>query len=531
MTREITPEKLKQRIVARGEFAIIDVREEGVYFDSHLLWATNIPLSRLELETARLLPRKDAPVVVYDSGPRGKEAAARRACQRLGELGYSNVEALSGGTQAWAEAGFELFSGLNVPSKTFGEYLLQRRKPPEILAARLDDRLRAKENLMVLDARPMDEYNAMSIPTAIDVPGAELVYRVFEAAPDEATDIVVNCAGRTRSIVGAMSLINAEIPNRVMLLKDGTMGWHLAGLKLDHGKTAEVSAPGEKNLARARDAANRVAERFDVRCISADELQTWRNDPTRTCYVFDVRTKNEFIERRLAGSIHAPGGQLVQTTDEFIGIRNSRIVLVDDQYVRAVITASWLKQMGEPDAVVLKDPFDGASTECGPDENTALGLVEHSVIEPGELHAVIQSAEPMLVVDLSCSRNYRKRHIAQAHWCVRQHLDSALAFYRPIGLLVLTSEDGQLAHLAAMDISASDPRQLVRVLNGGNQAWRQCGYPMIDGMNNALCNVDDVWDRPYDRENDQELKMKQYLEWEVQLMDQASRDGTTFFTC
>ncbi len=531
MTGEISPEQLKQKILARGEYAIVDIREEGVYFESHLLWASNIPLSRLEFKTSSVLPRKNAPVVVYDSGPSGHDSAAHRACLRLGELGFTNVAVLSGGTQGWAEAGFELFSGLNVPSKTFGEYLLQRRKPPEILASNLNARLQAKENLMVFDSRPMDEYTAMSIPTAIDVPGAELVYRAFEAAPDPSTDIVVNCAGRTRSIVGAMSLINADIPNRVMLLKDGTMGWHLAGLELDRGKTEQAPPPGTENLNRARHAARAVADRFEVRSITHKEFDNWRNDPQRTCYVFDVRTQREFNEKHIAGSIHAPGGQLVQTTDEFIGIRNSRIVLVDDHYVRAAMTASWLKQMGERHAVVLEDPFDGCVTEHGQSANMVEGLVKQSVIEAGEMRAVIQSGEPMLLVDLSCSRNYRKQHIAQAQWCVRQRLESALAFYRPIGLLVFTSEDGQLAHLAAMDFAKSDPRQLVRVLNGGNQAWHNCGYPMVEGMENTLCNVDDVWDRPYDREQDQEHRMKQYLQWEVQLMDQAQRDGTTFFSC
>ena len=91
----------------------------------------------------------------------------------------------------------------------------------------------AKENLIILDSRPWREYKRMNIPTGIDCPGAELIYRVHDLVDDPDTTIVVNCAGRTRSIIGAQSLINAKIINKVVALKNGTMGWVLAGLKLE----------------------------------------------------------------------------------------------------------------------------------------------------------------------------------------------------------------------------------------------------------------------------------------------------------
>ncbi len=531
MNQQINARRLKERIHERGEIAIIDIREEGVYFDCHLFWATNIPLSRLEFLVGDLLPRRSVPIVVYDGGPEGQERAAERASNRLQELGYADVSVLTGGIKGWKATGFELFSGLNVPSKTFGEYLLEERKPPEILAEQLHARLQANDKLIVLDSRPMDEYHAMSIPSAIDVPGAELVYRVFEVASDPDTDVVVNCAGRTRSIVGAMSLINAEIPNRVMLLKDGTMGWHLAGLQLDHGRSLEGQPPSKENFDKASAAANRVAERFDVSFVDHQTLYGWKLDEERTLYMFDVRTGQEFESGHLPGSRHAPGGQLVQTTDEFIAVRNARTVLIDDRRVRAIMTASWLMQMGHRDVHVLSNPFEGAEIETGLPRSEIAGYREFETVEPGELKSVLQSGEKTMVVDLSLSRNYRQAHIMESHWCIRQRLESALTFHQPVGLLVLTSEDAAIAHLAAYDLMQSDSRQLIRVLNGGNQAWKDAGFPMVEGMDNLLTEVDDVWDRPYDHDTDQEQRMKEYLEWEVQLMDQAERDGTVEFYC
>lgn len=531
MSREISAAELKALILARSEHAILDVREQGIYFDSHLLWATNLPLSHIELQADALLPRRTVPIIVYDGGPQGREYTARKARDRLLEVGFADVVILAGGISGWADAGFELFSGLNVPSKTFGEYLLQQRKPPEILAQDLHTRLQRNENLVVLDSRPMDEYNAMNIPSAIDVPGAELVYRVFEVAPDPQTDVVVNCAGRTRSIVGAMSLINAEIPNRVMLLKDGTMGWHLAGLELDHDQTRVAPQPTEANLVKSRLAANRVAQRFNVPCIDRNTLTCWREDDSRTLYLFDVRSVEEFTRGHLPGSRHAPGGQLVQTTDEFVAVQNARIVLVDDHKVRAIMTASWLLQMGHRDVHVLEDPLVGVELETGPEQRTILGLEECETVEPGELKAALQSGEPMVLVDVSSSRNFRAGHIVEAFWCIRQRLEAALALRQPVGLLVLTSEDGVLAHLAARDMKQSAAGQIVRVLNGGNQAWQESGYPLTDGMEPCLTEVDDIWERPYDQALGQEQRMKNYLEWEVQLMDQALRDGTVDFRC
>ncbi len=531
MSREISAHDLKSLIQSRREHAIVDIREQEIYFDSHLLWASNLPLSQLEILTSALLPRRTVPIIVYDSGPHGSEFAARKAQDRLQDLGYTDVSVLSGGTAAWKDAGFELFSGLNVPSKTFGEFLLQQRKPPEILAEDLNARLQCKENLLVLDSRPMDEYHAMSIPTAIDVPGAELVYRVFEIAPDPQTDIVVNCAGRTRSIVGAMSLINARIPNRVMLLKDGTMGWHLAGLELDHGKSRVAPEPAPDSFQRASFSAGRVAERFDVPFIDRTTVMQWQQDDSRTLYLFDVRTPQEFEQGHLPGSRHAPGGQLVQTTDEFVAVHNARIVLIDDRNVRAVMTASWLLQMGHRNVYVLDNPFHGAELDTGVEQQVVLGYEECETVEPGELRAALQSGEPMLLIDVSSSRDFRAGHIPQANWCIRQRLEAALALRQPIGLAVLTSDDGVLAHLAAVDMKKIFQGQIVRVLNGGNEAWRDAGYPLTDGIDQRLTEVDDIWERPYDNALGQEQRMKNYLQWEVQLMDQANRDGTVDFRC
>ena len=82
--------------------------------------------------------------------------------------------------------------------------------------------------------------------------------------PDTGTTVVVNCAGRTRSIIGAQSLINAGIPNRVIALENGTMGWSLAGLELERGRESSAPAPSVVGAAQAAIWADAVGRRFGV---------------------------------------------------------------------------------------------------------------------------------------------------------------------------------------------------------------------------------------------------------------------------
>jgi len=237
----VTARQLRGMIADGGELALIDVREELIFSQNHLLLARSVPLSRFELKFAQLVPRRRTRIVLCDDD----DGLAARAAAILTRNGYTSVGVLASGVAAWGAAGFELFSGVNVPSKAFGEFVEHATGTPNIGAEELARLLREDADMVVLDSRPFDEYARVSIPTAINVPGAELVLRAREIAPSSATMVVVNCAGRTRSIIGAQSLINAGLPNKVVALRNGTMGFSLAGFSCESGKNRgapEVSA-------------------------------------------------------------------------------------------------------------------------------------------------------------------------------------------------------------------------------------------------------------------------------------------------
>ena len=528
-TKTISSAALRERLIAGGELALLDVREQGVHYRGHPFFACSLPLSRLELMAADLLPLRTVPVVLLDGG---NEGLAERAAAKLASLGYGDIAILEGGCAGWTASGGELFSGVNVPSKAFGEFVEHHYDTPRVPPEEVKRLIDGGTKLVILDSRPYSEYHRMNIPGGIDAPGAELVYRVHDLAPDPDTLVVVNCAGRTRSIIGCQSLRNAGIPNKVVALKDGTMGWELAGYQCERGSTHAAPLPSAEGGARARAAAELVARKFKVKFATRTEVQAWQHDAGRTLFLLDVRSIDEFELRHIAGSRHAPGGQVVQATDEYIGVRNSRVVLIDPARVRSVMTASWLNQMGWNEVYVLEpggeDGFAGWPTESGPRANAAAGFTPWRTIGAPQL-AARQKQGGVIVLDLATSLHFRARHIPDAWWAVRARLDQARARLPEAPALVLTSEDGTLAHLAAPEASKFWPGAEVSVLDGGNAAWFEAKLPVEQGVDQATTSLDDVWYKPYDHAKDYEKHARAYLSWEVALVDQIKRDPTIKF--
>jgi rhodanese-related sulfurtransferase len=355
----VTASQVRSSLLLRDEIALLDVRHEAAYATGHPLFAANMAADRIALEAETRLPRRDVPIVIYDAG----EGLVPLAADRLMAMGYTNVRHLDGGLRAWQMAGFELFRDVNSYAKAFGEQVESRRHTPSLAADEVAALITTKANIAILDVRRFDEYATMNIPGSVSVPGAELVYRAGRAAPDPETTIIVNCAGRTRSIIGTQSLINAGVPNKVLALRNGTIGWTLAEQNLEHGADRRGGI-GVFEGAKAN--AREVAYRAGVRHVSPGEANALRAQRNRTLYRFDVRAGEDYAAGHIGGFRHYPGGQLVQEIDMAAPVRGARILLTDDMGLRADMTASWLAQMGW-ETYVLDGGYDGA-LEVGPPE-------------------------------------------------------------------------------------------------------------------------------------------------------------------
>jgi len=516
----VTPAQVRLALIARREIALIDLREEDPFARAHPLFAACLPLSRLELEVFDRIPRRDAPIVLYDDG----EGLVEPAAERLAALGYSDVRALAGGLGGWRDAGYELFQDVNSYAKAFGELVESRRHTPSFAAEELDALIKAKADIVVLDARRWDEYRTMNIPTGVSVPGAELVLRARDLAPDPATTIVVNCAGRTRSIIGAQSLINAGLPNRVAALRNGAIGWTLAGRSLEHGQDRRFPDASPGHLDEARDKARAVAYRAGVRRITVAELADLQRDRARSLYRFDVRTPEEYSRGHIPGFRSAPGGQLVQETDMFAPVRGARIVLADDLGPRADMTASWLAQMGW-DAFVLDGGFDGdlETGEWRPERPATPSVPTIS----GSALAEAFAGGAVSVIDVGPSPAHRKAHIPGAWFAIRARLGGALDALPKDRPVVVTSPDGELAAFAAHDLAGCGLD--VGALAGGTAAWIAAGLATETGLPRPATAPEDVYRRPYEGADHAAEAKQAYLDWEYGLVDQLARDGTHGF--
>lgn len=513
------------------ELAILDPREEGTYGQGHLLHAVNVPLSKLELNVDALVPRRSTRIVLADGG----EGTAERAAQRLKELGYTNLTVLAGGYPAWKQAGYEVFTGMSVPGKAFGEWIALHYQTPEISAEDLHRKIADGEDVLILDSRPANEYANMNIPGSINVPGSELVYRFPELGVKPGTLVVVNCAGRTRSIIGAQSLINAGVKNKVVALNGGTMAWQNSGFELEHGSKRNAPAPSEPHLQQALETAQKVADRYGVKTIGAETLAKFKAEKDRTLYIIDLRTPEEYRAGHRPDSSYGWGVQLVQGMDKYAATRRGRVVLVDNYLVRALMTASWLVQADWPETYVLANPFTGVELATGDYKPVVVGLVKQTstTVDPAKLSEMLK-ANNATVIDVADSSSYIKGHIPGAWFTIRARLADSVKKAPASESFVVTGNQTALVALTAQDLAKLTGKP-VSILAGGNAAWRKAGLPLKSGMEKAGTAVDDIFVQPFlwgqldPSSADFRKAADEYFAWELQLPEQLTRAKETDF--
>lgn len=500
----------------RGEFALLDVREEGVFARGHILLASSLPLSRLELSAPRLAPRLSTPIIVCDDD----DGLSQTAQSRLRALGYSNLVTLKGGMPAWVEAGNETFTGLNAPSKALGVFAAKTLAIPEIKPGDLAALVGQNADIQIVDCRPFAEYQRGSIPGARNSPGVELLRQFAGGNAD--TLLVITCAGRTRGLLGAQSLIDAGVTGKITALHKGTMGWELSGRALEK-KASRKLEHRRDGAAAALEIAKTIRERAGISVISRTTLEEWMADEGRTTYLFDIRERSEFEAGHIAQARHVAGGQLVQNLDQHVATRGAQIVLSDDDGVRATGAALWLRRMGWIDVAVVMTANAGELETGGERELNAVAPRGVQAIEPDRLHELL-AEEGVLVIDLASSRTYRAGHIAGAYFAIRSRLAKTLGSFPNTSTLVLTSEDGKQAAFAASDDLGFGGN--IFVLSGGTKAWEKAGYPLSNVAARFADEPDDVMLKPSELSEGREEAMREYLSGSDELLEKVVRDAS-----
>ncbi|MDH3713775.1 MAG: rhodanese-like domain-containing protein [Gammaproteobacteria bacterium] len=530
MAGSMQPDALRSALTDGGEFALLDVRERGEYARGHLFLAINLPLSHLELRLRRYVPRRTVRVIICDDG----SGLSERAGRVLESAGYTDVFVIVGGAPACAAAGMEMYRAHYAVTYAFGLYVDRHYRPPAITPQSLQAKRASGEELVVLDARPIWDFHDASIPWAIDVPLAELPYRIRDVAPDPKTQVIITCGAVARGVLGGRTLIEAGVENPVAVLTNGVRGWELAGYESQHGVRRSAGPSSREAIDWAHAAAQHVKNHYGVTFIAGQTLQRWRADDTRTLYVIDVRTREEYEAGHLHDAIWVLGGELIGLYEDHIGTWNARVCLVDDDTSRAIVTASWLLRMGWPDVVVLEGGIHEHELVTGPEVQDVPELDNAHHIPRIDAQALANriAKDATLVLDVAASSQYESGHVPGAWWTIRARLPALIHKLPAAQQYIVTSEEGRLALLTALDL-----RQLtatpVAVLAGGTNAWREGGFALVNGMTRALGEIDDNLAELNVRAGDDRTTAlaarRRMLKWQEELLDKLERDDTFSF--
>lgn len=523
----VSTAELVDLVIGTEEVALVDVRERGdIAMSGTLLLAVSIPLSELDFRISRFIPRTNTRIVLID-GNGGPLAGA--AAGILAHHGYVETQILAGGTTQWAADGHELYTSVQALGQVFGEFLERAESTPHITVADARVLVDQGKDVVFLDSRPIAEFESHSLPHGISAPGAEIVHRGIDLITSPETVVVVNCAGRTRSIVGAQALINSGVPNTVLALEGGTMSWSLDGHSLVHGASVQAQAPADPSDSTRSQAAERLSDRFGIGRVAHGNVRELLNGSTdRTVYLLDVRGPEEYRSGHLESSLSTPSWDVAPWVFRHLAVLHSRLILIDDGAgLRGALTGSWFVQQGWKDVSILSlADIDDDLLVTGEETRPQLDLGDDVVsISADELSA---SREKYTVVDLATSAVHRQGHIRGALFATRSSITLDPSAVPGTGAVVLTSPDGSLAKATARQIGSLNGRPIV-VLDGGTETWHERGFTFESDLTAAIGSVNDIAPSPWEAV-DKNQAFRDYLDWEIDLIKQIDRDVTNPFT-
>ncbi len=531
MAKSFNSQQLAELFNDTSPFALIDVREPGEFNSSHIPGSSLIPRRRLEFDLHDAVPHAGTLIVLCDDdGRRVSQAVAT-----VEAMGFSNVAWLDGGINRWVSLDYPTEWGVNVPSKDFGEKVEVVHHVPEIDAIELRARMDRGEKMVILDTRTPEEYRRFCIPGGRSVPGGELALRITDitADLDPDTTVVVNCAGRTRSIIGTRVLQRMGLDREVVGLKNGTSGWVLAGYELESGADRDL-------LPRVSEAGRAAAEAYADRCAAEDGVRFLDvagldaladRSVTESIYFIDVRTSEEYDLGRIPGFRWFPGGQCVQRSDDVAVVKNAPIVFCCDGRARAALTASWYRQLGHEEVYAVDGgtqawladhrPLESGMSIAALNDGSIAGETESELLVEARRAVPTVPARTLdqdpadVTIFVDTSQEFARAHVPGSRWVPRGWLEWQITDHvrSNEASIVVTCVDGRQSLLAAATL-----RQIgypnVRALAGGLSSWQAARLPVEEGLSGVTRTPSDIVfsgpDRTY-------ADMQNYLRWETAL--------------
>jgi len=514
----MTPADVRDLFLGATPFAIVDPLEEGLFAETpHLLRAVNIPYGTLEGEIERRIPdRRTLIVIPHDHDGLGEDAA-----RRIRQLGYGHIEVVRASPQDWADAGVPLYTGFNVYSKAFGEYLEHSAQTPT-LDVRDFDAAAAQRKLDLYDVRPMGEYTYETVPGARNLVGVDVGPYCLQAH-DPQDELIVHCGGRTRSIIAAETLRLLGFQN-AKSLKNGTMGWSLAGRALKFGEKAEPIVP---DAGAAGALIPKIIDRLGIDFAGLEALARVLAGAVLP-YCFDLSPS----VRVLPGFIPAAGGQLIQATDSYVAVPNAPVLLHDTDDVRALVTAYWLQRMGYDAWVVKHENADFVVTRLAQAMREAKGRTAQAGLISGMLprsETPERGVASVLFVDASPLRLHEFKRVEGSLHFMRRRFDwKAFTEASQGRKVVLYGSSADLCKHALRDFA--ERGYDIGYTDATVDALHEMGWAVTQGRISSGDFYPDEFVRPIERPSHREEAMAQYLAWEVELPEKMANDQTIAFT-
>jgi hydroxyacylglutathione hydrolase len=197
-------------LISHG-YVVLDVRSAAEFGAAHVPGSINIGLGgQFAIWAASLISLQSPIVIVADS-----EVKVDEAQTRLARVGIESAQGyLSGGIEAWCEAGLEVTA------------------VPQITVDQLNELLTSQTDFQVLDVRRPPEYTSGHVPGAIAEPLSNLIERVpvLELEPSKLTAVI--CAGGYRSSA-ATSILQQHGFANLLNVTGGTSAWIDAGYPVE----------------------------------------------------------------------------------------------------------------------------------------------------------------------------------------------------------------------------------------------------------------------------------------------------------
>ena len=421
---------------AGTSFALIDSRERRDYVAGHWFGSTNIPLSLFSTRLGYLLQEPDFPIHFLD----WQDKASAEAIHQLKAIGFRNITIHN--TQKPAMMGRGFVKGEYVWSKAFGEVVAHEIDLPEVTPKQY---LADYQDAQLFDVRPTAEYQDFTLPKSQSLPNSLLLANV-QALKDTGKMSLLHCAGRTRSIIGAFTLMASGYDGPFAVFRGGTQAWQLDGYEREHDANRLFAADHE-----ASDAVAGFLRRWQIPAtrVTSDGLGAFVDDH-KTELLFDVSDDGATGQPLAHGVIKISGTNLIQQTDRSIARYHVPVILFDQgSGSRAAFAAFWLRCMGFSVTIAyLEAPITTAKTIA----NTVTSHIASnnannnasSVTPFAATQLDIWQKDKIALYDFRPSKAFISGHIANSHW---QNIGAILAQTpadKPIAIIADRSEQGRM---------------------------------------------------------------------------------------